>query len=69
MVIVDAVPRDIHIIVDFSLSSIKKLKTLLDNMTFNYDSAISEHVEAKEYLEQVLYPTVTEALEKYSNGS
>lgn len=69
MIVMDAVPRDIHVIVDFSLSSLKNLRTVLDNMTFDYDSTNPEHVEAKEYLEQVLYPTVNGALEKYNDGS
>ena len=69
MIIVDAVPRDVHVIVDFSLESLKKLKTILDNMVFDYDSNTPEHVKAKEYLEQVLYPTVSDALEKYDDGS
>lgn len=69
MTIVDAIPRDVHVIADFSISSLKKFKTVLDNMTFNYNSNDSAHVEAKEYLEQVLYPAITNALETYSDGS
>ena len=69
MVIVDAVPRDVHLITDFSLSDLKKLLLILDNMTFKFDGSISEHVEAKEYLENVFYPTVCEAVKEYTGGS
>ena len=64
MRILEAIPKEIHFLTEFSFVELSHLKTILDNMVFNYDSSILEHAEAKIYLESILYPTIKEAIER-----
>ena len=64
MRILEAIPKEIHFLTEFSFVELSHLKTILDNMVFNYDSSILEHAEAKIYLESTLYPTIKEAIER-----
>lgn len=69
MHILEAVPKDIHFLTEFSFVELKHLKVILDNMVFNYDGSIKEHVEAKKYLEKQLYPVVSKTIKDMNNGN
>ena len=68
MRILEAVPKDIHFLTEFSFIELKHLQTILDNMVFNYDGAIEEHVQAKKYLEERLYPIVADTIKELEDG-
>ena len=68
MKVLDAIPQEIQIYTQFSMSELMYVKLILDNMTFNYDGTNSRHVEAKQYLEQVLYPTIEQILRNVSEN-
>lgn len=63
MELIDVQPKDFMFLFGMTLTDLKKFKLILDNMQFNYDGANQEHVKAKEYLEEKLYPTVQEGLQ------
>lgn len=69
MVVLDAVPKDIHFILDVSMADMKDLKIILDNMVFNYNGDLEEHRKAKVFLEQVFYPTVEQSIESMKDGN
>lgn len=69
MHILEAIPKDIHFLTEFSFVELKHLCIILDNMVFNYDSTIPEHVEAKVYLEELLYPTILKTIKDMENGN
>lgn len=64
MQLLDAVPKDIHFILEMSMKDLISLKVILDNMEFAYDGKDDTHVEAKRYLEETLFPTVTNLLQR-----
>ena len=63
MYVVDAVPKDIHYLIDASASELKSLLVLLDNMVFNRDSNNPEHVKADEFLHSEFYPLIKKLVE------
>jgi hypothetical protein len=64
MRVLQTVPEDIHLIVDFRLVELMDLFLLLENCTFNYDSTNEAHMRAKEYLEVDLYPQLKLIIEE-----
>ena len=62
MRVLDAIPQEIMVITQFSMSELLYIKLILDNMTFNYDGTDETHQKAKEYLEQGLYPAINEII-------
>lgn len=68
MQVIKAIPKDIHILVDIPLTELQYLDIILNNMVFNYDGKIPEHIEAKRYLENGLSVFVTDTLEELSDG-
>jgi hypothetical protein len=68
MIVLDAIPKEIQVITQFSMSQLLYLKLILDNMTFNYDGTNSRHVEAKNYLEQELYPAIEQLMKNVNEN-
>lgn len=64
MRVLQTVPEDIHLIIDFRLAELMDLFLLLENCTFNYDSSNEAHMKAKEYLEETLYPGLKAIVEE-----
>lgn len=69
MNVVDIAPKDIHILLDFSLKELLNLKLILDNMTFNFDGDKQNHVDAKVFLEGELYSTITSTIKELTDGA
>ena len=69
MQVIDVAPKDIHILIDFSLKDLLNLKIILDNTTFNFDGDNTNHVEAKEFLEGPLYQITTSTIKELTDGS
>lgn len=68
MELIDVQPQDFMFLFGITLTDLKKLKLILDNMQFNYDSTKKEHIEAKTYLEEKFYPRIIESMESV-NGT
>lgn len=71
MDLIDVQPKEFMFMYGITLTDLKSLVLILDNMQFNYDGNKPEHIKAKKYLEDKLYPSVQEglkAVEDY-NGS
>lgn len=62
MKVLDAIPQEIMVITQFSVSELMYLKLVLENMTFNYDGTDETHKKAKEYLEQGFYPAIDQII-------
>jgi len=62
MDLIDVQPKEFMFMYGITLTDLKKLEVILDNMQFNYNSALPEHNEAKEYLETKFYPAVKEGI-------
>ena len=69
MRIVDIAPKDIHILVDFSLKELLNLKLVMDNMSFDFDGSNPSHIEAREFLEGPLYQIVTSTIKELTDGA
>lgn len=61
---IQSIPRDITVLMEFSLTELIALQTILDNMEFQYNGQDKTHVDAKIYLEEVLYPNLTKLLDE-----
>lgn len=61
------VPREIYVLVEFSLKELVMLETILRNTQFNYDGDNPAHLEAKEYLENDLYQNVKKAISEVAS--
>lgn len=68
MRIIEAIPKEIHFLTEITFAELQHLQTILDNMVFNYDGTTPAHVEAKQYLENQLYPTIAAAIKEMTNG-
>lgn len=64
MNVIQVIPVGYQIIVGYSLDDLKKLKTIMDNMTFNMDSKNPDHVAANEYLHTRFYPELSDTLKE-----
>lgn len=62
MKVLDAIPQEIMVITQFSVSELMYLKLILDNMTFDYNGTDETHQKAKEYLEHGLYPALEQLI-------
>jgi len=62
MELIDIQPQEFMLMYGITLTNLKKLSIILDNMQFNYNSTLPEHMEAKEYLETGLYPAIQAGL-------
>lgn len=69
MRVIDAIPREVHFLTEFTFEELELLKLVLENMVFNYDGKSEEHMKAKKYLEEQLYPVVKKTVEDMRNGS
>lgn len=71
MDLVDVQPKEFMFLYGITLTDLKSLKLILDNMQFNYDGVNKDHIKAKEYLEKKFYPSVQEGLKSVEdyNGS
>lgn len=69
MELVDIVPKDLHILVDISFQDLLKLKTILDNMVFNFDGENKLHIDADTYLREVLYPNINSIIKGIEDGN
>ena len=63
MELIDVQPQDYMFLFGITLTDLKKLKLILDNMQFDYDSTKKDHMEAKTYLEEKFYPRVKESMD------
>jgi len=69
---IQAIPRDIVMLTEVTLTEARHLQTILDNMTFNMDSNKPSHVAANNYLHETLYPNIEKLvheMEEVDNGS
>lgn len=64
MEIINIVPKDIEIIMSFSVKEIFLLHKMLCMTELNYDSTIEEEKEAEEYLTKVLFPAIDKLKKK-----
>lgn len=62
MELIEIQPKEFLFHFGITHTDLLKLRIILENIQFNYDSTIPAHVAAKEYLESKLYPTVVEGL-------
>ncbi len=69
MHVVDVAPKDIHILMDFSMKDLIYLKQILNNMTFDFDSNVPEQQAAADFLNNTFYPTINDTIEDLTNGS
>ena len=71
MELIDVQPKDFMFLFGMTLSDLKKFKLIMDNMQFNFNSKDKNHVAAKVYLEEKLYPTIKaglQAVEDYNES-
>lgn len=68
MHVVDAIPKDIHVLMDFSFSDLKHIALILDNMTFDYDGDSQAHIEAANFLKETFYPVITDTVRGLQDG-
>jgi len=70
MDLLDVQPKQFIFHYGITHTDLLMFKIILDHMQFNYDSAVPEHIAAKEYLETRLYPSVIDGLKSVegSNG-
>lgn len=54
--VVNVQPRDIYVLIEFSLGEIKKIVKMMDLIQLNYDGTKKEDVEAQKYLIDEFYP-------------
>lgn len=55
--VVNVIPKDVHILIDFPVRQIKMLKLLIDHSEIEYDRVKEPEVaEAVDFLHEVLYP-------------
>ena len=64
MNVLEVIPVGYQIIVGYSLNELKHLRTIMDNMTFNMDSTIPQHVAANAYLHEKFYPELSQTLKE-----
>ncbi len=69
MQVIEVAPKDIHVLIDFSLKELVQLKLIMDNMTFNMDSSAKEHIDADKFLHEILYTNITELIKELAHGS
>ena len=71
MDLIDVQPKEFMFMYGVTLTDLKKFRLILDNMQFNYDGNNKDHVAAKKYLEEKLYPSIKEGLKSVEdyNGS
>ena len=69
MRVIQAIPKDLHILTDISLSELASLDEILNNMVFNFDADNPAHQRAREYLEENLVPFVTKTLEEFTDAT
>lgn len=60
---VQAIPKQLYILMEYRFEELLMLKTILNHMTFDYNGEDPEHVKAKEYLEDKLYPELNKVIE------
>lgn len=69
---VQAIPRDVTMLVEWELSEARNLKTILDHATVDLDLSKPSHAEANKYLHDILYPQLQDLIkemEGVDNGS
>ncbi len=54
--VVSVQPRDIYVLVEFSIDEIQKILTVMDLIELNYDGTDKEQAEAKKYFVDKFYP-------------
>ncbi len=64
MEIVDIVPKDIEIVLSFSIKEIFLFHRILCLMELKYNSSIEEDREAEEYLTKILFPAIDKLKKK-----
>jgi len=69
MRVIQAIPKDLHILTDISLAELRSLDLILNNMVFNFNADDPDHQKAREYLEENLVPFVTKTLEEFTDAS
>ncbi len=69
MKVIDVAPKDIHILVDFSLKELLSLKLILDNMSFDFDGTKESHINAKDFLEGDFYHVINSTIKELVNGT
>lgn len=69
MHIIDVVPEKVHFLIDIPMDEMEYIKIILDNMVFNFDSKLPEHMAAKAYLENKFYPTIDQSIKSIRNGN
>ncbi len=69
MHVVDVAPKDIHVLIDFSLKELVHLSHILDNMTFDFNSEIEEQQGAADFLNGSFYSTVNDILKELTDGA
>jgi hypothetical protein len=63
--ILDVQPKEVHVLMEFSLTEMMLLKILLDNLTFNADGQNETHHQVDEFLHEKLYPLISAFCEDY----
>lgn len=58
------IPREIFILAEYSMRELMLLEIILRNSQFDYNGEDPIHVEAKDYLEQKLYPNIKKTLKE-----
>jgi len=65
--LLDMQPKDIHLLLDFSLADLELLVTILEKCTFNYDSSNEAEKKMAEDLTERIFPNLKTILEA-ANG-
>ena len=65
--LLEAAPRDLHLLIDLSFKELLHLQLVVNHMTFHFDGQKKEHREAAEYLSEVFAPWVNNTIKDINN--
>ena len=69
MKIIDVYPKDVHVVIELSLSEVKMLLDALDRAELRYSGEKPEEVESTKFVAEMFYSTLSKLMEDVKNES